>query len=200
MGCGIRLECASTRLALDALAEFPDSVSISINASPSTIVSGQLADVLLGHPMNRVIIELTEHSHIIDYTPFLDAMAPFRAAGCRLAVDDAGAGYASLRHIIYLRPDIIKLDVALTKSLDTDPARRSLITALVLFAQETDCVIIAEGIETRAEFEALQYLGVPMGQGHFLGHPCDVRTARRLIFGGAATLHAFDPAASLSVS
>lgn len=99
------------------------------------------------------------------------ALAPFRAAGGRLAVDDAGAGFASLRHILLLNPDIIKLDIALTRDIDTDVAKRSLATALIAFATETGATILAEGIETESELQTLRALGVRYGQGWHLGRP-----------------------------
>ena len=90
------------------------------------------------------------------------------------AVDDAGAGYASLRHILNLRPDIIKLDIALTRGVDTDPVRRALATALLKFRSDINAVVVAEGIETIGELETLRSLGLRYGQGYFLGYPQDL--------------------------
>jgi EAL domain-containing protein (putative c-di-GMP-specific phosphodiesterase class I) len=120
------------------------------------------------------VVEITEHELIEDYAHLLDALTPLRTAGIRLAVDDAGSGYASLRHILSLQPDIIKLDIALTRGVDTDPVRRALASALVGFARDTGSVIVAEGIETSAELAALQRLGVPLGQGFYLARPGDL--------------------------
>ena len=95
-------------------------------------------------------------------------IAPWRAQGVRLGVDDAGAGFASFQHILRLRPDIIKMDIALTRAVDTDLPRQSLASALVLFAERTQAQVIAEGVESEAEWTALQALGVHRGQGYFL--------------------------------
>ena len=102
------------------------------------------------------------------------ALDTLRRRGVRLAVDDAGAGFASLRHIVRLSPDFIKLDVSLTRGIDIDPVRQSLAAALVSFARDTGPVVVAEGIETEAELEALRHLGVPLGQGFHLGRPMPV--------------------------
>jgi len=93
------------------------------------------------------------------------------AAIARLAVDDAGAGFSSLRHILRLAPDFIKLDGALTRGIDTDQTRRALGAALISFASEIGVPIIAEGIETQEEVDALRALQVTCGQGFFLAEP-----------------------------
>jgi EAL domain-containing protein (putative c-di-GMP-specific phosphodiesterase class I) len=86
-------------------------------------------------------------------------------------VDDAGAGYSGLHHILRLRPDLIKLDMSLTRDIDTDPARQALAAALVAFAYDTDSRIIAEGVETLQELETLASLGIDRAQGYLLGRP-----------------------------
>jgi EAL domain-containing protein (putative c-di-GMP-specific phosphodiesterase class I) len=86
-------------------------------------------------------------------------------------VDDAGAGFSSLRHILSLQPDIIKLDLALTRGIADDPVRRALAASLVNFAQEIDASITAEGVETEAELAVLQQLGVSAAQGFYLSRP-----------------------------
>ena len=95
----------------------------------------------------------------------------------RVAVDDAGAGYASFRHILKLRPDFIKLDRALTRRVDEDDSRRALAAALVTFAGETGSRIIAEGVETEAQRETLADLGVGLMQGYLFGRPGPLQTA-----------------------
>ena len=89
----------------------------------------------------------------------------------RLAVDDAGAGFASLQHILRLKPDLIKLDRTFIEGLADDPVRRALTTALITFARDIDATLVAEGIATGAELDALRSLGVRHGQGRFLGAP-----------------------------
>jgi EAL domain-containing protein (putative c-di-GMP-specific phosphodiesterase class I) len=89
-------------------------------------------------------------------------------------VDDAGAGYAGLQHILEIHPDIVKLDIALVRDLDTDPVRRALISGMVSFAREAGCVLLAEGIETDSELASLRTLGVSLGQGYLLGRPARI--------------------------
>jgi EAL domain-containing protein (putative c-di-GMP-specific phosphodiesterase class I) len=180
-GCGERLEVAVLRDAVAALRLLPAPVFISVNASPSTILGGSLPEVFAGLPMQRLVLEVTEHAQVPDYDALRQALAPLRAAGAKLAIDDAGAGYSSLQHILQLRPDIIKLDMGLTRSVDRDPAKRALAAALCHFARETGCQIVAEGIETEAEFTTLESLGVAKGQGYLLGRPGDLATAREMV-------------------
>jgi EAL domain-containing protein (putative c-di-GMP-specific phosphodiesterase class I) len=166
---------------LESFEEFPSNVYISLNASPATILSGEFTTLLRKAPRDRLVLEITEHAAVEDYAALGEALAPLRRTGVRVAIDDAGAGYASLQHIVRLSPDIIKLDMSLTRGIDTNLARRALASALVFFARETDCIIIAEGIETAAELEVLKLLGVSRGQGYFLGRPLDGHSARKLL-------------------
>jgi hypothetical protein len=94
-----------------------------------------------------------------------------RSAGARVAVDDAGAGYASLQHVLRLRPEYVKLDRGLIADADADPAKLALIEAVGLFASRLDAALVAEGIERRAEQETLAGLAVPLGQGFLFGRP-----------------------------
>ncbi len=179
--CGIGLELAVLEKAIEAFDTLPETISLSINASPETILSGKLEGLLRKAPKDRVVLEVTEHARVEDYPALRKALADLRNAGVRLAIDDAGAGYASLQHIVQLQPDFIKLDTGLTRAVDTDPARRALAAALIFFARETGCMIVAEGIETASELETLKILGIPRGQGHFLGRPQDLRRALELV-------------------
>jgi EAL domain-containing protein (putative c-di-GMP-specific phosphodiesterase class I) len=99
------------------------------------------------------------------------ALAPLRARGTRIAIDDAGAGFASLRHTLHIAPDIVKLDMSLTRGIDADRTKRALAAAMVSFAEEVGFALVAEGIETREELEALRELGVAFGQGFFMAEP-----------------------------
>jgi PAS domain S-box-containing protein len=171
VGLGTELELAAIRAALDALDELPPHVYLSLNASPSTVMSEQLSALLAGVAADRLVLELTEHVSVDDYSLLERALCPLRSRGLRLAVDDAGAGFASMRHILNLHPDLIKLDVALTHGLHNDPARRALISALLSFSDEINAQIIAEGIETEPELTILQQLGIQHGQGFLLGRP-----------------------------
>lgn len=181
VGLGTDLELSVIKTALEAFAWLPDHVYLSVNVSPETILSGRLGPMLTGIPAGRLVVEITEHAEVRDYPRLVEALKPLRTAGIRLAIDDAGAGYSSLQHIVQLQPDIIKLDMSLTRSVDLDPARRALAAALIYFAAETGCAIVAEGIETESEMETLRLLGVSSGQGYFISRPLDETGLRGLL-------------------
>ena len=170
-GMGLELELAAIRAAVARFSELPATAYLALNASPATAVSEELATLLLGLPAERLVIEITEHAAVPDYDALGAGLAPLRTRGARLAIDDAGSGFASLRHILLLNPDIIKLDISLTRGVDVDRAHRSLASALIAFAAEMEVRIVAEGIETTAELEALRDLGAGYGQGYLLGRP-----------------------------
>jgi EAL domain-containing protein (putative c-di-GMP-specific phosphodiesterase class I) len=144
------------------------------------ILGGGFAEVFGAAPLERLIVEITEHSTVDYYDELLAVLAPLRERGLRLAVDDAGAGYSSLRHILNMRPDFIKLDITLTQNIDLDPARKALAQALVGFAHDTGSRIIAEGVERRSELEVLRSIGVRKVQGYLLGRPLNLEDALRV--------------------
>jgi len=172
LGLGTELEVTALRSALEQLQKLPSGLYLSINASPATIVSAEFRAAMAEIPAERVVLELTEHTGIDDYHLFGETIAELRSNGLRLAVDDAAAGFSSFRHILNLRPDIIKLDIALTRGIDTDPARRALGSAMLAFGLDAyNASIVAEGIETQSELTTLQGLGCHYGQGYYLGRP-----------------------------
>lgn len=165
------LELATIERALEALPRIPENLYLSLNASPETLLSGRLQRRLAACPLQRLMLEITEHDVIDDYPGLVEALAPLRARGLRLAIDDAGAGYASFRHILRLAPDVIKLDGSLTREIDQRSDGRALAVALVGFAAESGYGLVAEGVETRQELEALREIGVGSVQGYLLGRP-----------------------------
>ena len=176
VGLGIELEICAINHALRALPELDPNIYMSINASPATIISGALQSCLEQvKDLNQLVLEITEHDAVLQYEEIAAHLKIYRAQGLKLAVDDAGAGYASFRHILNLRPDFIKLDVSLTRDIDTDPARRALTVAFVHFSRDTNCKLIAEGVETAAELETLVELGVCKGQGYYLARPMKLK-------------------------
>jgi EAL domain-containing protein (putative c-di-GMP-specific phosphodiesterase class I) len=156
-----------------ALRQFPAAGDcyLSINISPPTAVDPGFAEVLGRLPLDRVVVEITEHEAIEDYAVLARHLAPLRARGLRLAVDDAGAGYASMRHVLALLPEIIKIDRSLVVGVQDDAARQALVVALVAFAHETGATLVAEGIEQPSQLGVLRQLGVEHGQGFLLGRP-----------------------------
>lgn len=177
VGLGRQLELAAVRAALTVQATLPDSAYLSINVSPATATSDALFEVLdRGDGLSsRVVLELTEHSSVTDYPTLQSALRRLRTLGVRVAVDDAGAGFASLSHILNLRPDVVKLDIALVRGIHTDPARRALATGLLIFAKEIGASLVAEGIETEDELTALREVGISYGQGFYLSRPATPR-------------------------
>lgn len=170
-GLGPELELATLRVALGHLDRLPEGLVMAVNLSPDAIAHPDLASLTGGVDLSRLTIEVTEHAAVDDYAELRRLLAPFRRRGARLAVDDTGAGFASFSHIIQLAPDIIKLDLNLTRGIDLDPVRRSLATAVVAFAADTGSSVVAEGIETEPELGALRGLRISHGQGYLLGRP-----------------------------
>jgi EAL domain-containing protein (putative c-di-GMP-specific phosphodiesterase class I) len=170
-GLLVELERSAIRLALADLHLVPRDVYLSINMSPATAASPGFAELLEPFEAERIVLEVTEHARVEDYDALRAALREMRRMGVRLAVDDAGAGFASLRHILQLDPDLIKVDMSLTQHIDRERANRALAAGLIAFAAEIDAQIIAEGIETRTEVDALRGLGVAYGQGLYLAAP-----------------------------
>lgn len=171
LGLGTELEVAAVRAALSHLAQLPDHAFLSVNASPSTVQSEEFLEAVSAAPAERLVVEITEHAPVADYEALDNALSGLRQDGMRLAIDDAGAGYSSLQHIVRLAPDLIKLDISITRGLDSDRVRRALASALITFATEIDASIVAEGIENAEELNELLSLGVNWGQGYFLARP-----------------------------
>jgi EAL domain-containing protein (putative c-di-GMP-specific phosphodiesterase class I)/CheY-like chemotaxis protein len=171
VGMRVSLELATASAALVDLTLLRPDLSLTLNISPAAAVSGRLSEVLLGAPLPRIILELTEHAPVSDYPALNAALAPWRDQGARLAVDDAGSGYSSFAHILSLSPEFIKFDVNLTREIHLDKPRQALARALVSFATEMDVGVIAEGIETEAQLKVVAELGTPYAQGFHLGRP-----------------------------
>lgn len=180
VGMGVELELAAIATALSGLPLLPAPLYLAINASPATVVDARFAQTLAQIPLERLVLEITEHDAIAEVVTINTALAPLRAGGARLAVDDAGAGYSGLQQILALKPDLIKLDRALIKDIHRDPAKRSLATALASFAHATGSKIIAEGVETDAELAMLRMAGVDNVQGYLLGRPMSLGEAASL--------------------
>ncbi len=171
IGLGMRLEINAMLTALDGLREVPGDFYVAVNLSPQTLIHGDILDYLDVVQPNRLVLEITEHALVDDYLPLQATLEKIRAAGARVAVDDAGAGYSNMRHILALHPEIIKLDISLTRNIDSDTRRKALAAAMIGFGRQTGSHVVAEGVETRQELEALQSLGAHQVQGYHLSHP-----------------------------
>lgn len=167
------LEFAALTTALEAARELPPLIYVALNISPVTCLDPRLPGILerSSLPLERIVLELTERLEVPEYGPLISALAPLREYGLRIAVDDAGSGFASMRHVLHVRPDIIKLDRSLITGIDDDQGQRALGAALVEFARQMGATIVAEGIETQAELAAVTGLGMTAGQGYLLGRP-----------------------------
>ena len=178
VGLLLELDLVAVKAALATLPALAESSYLTINVTPSTVIAPEFLDAVLGAPgADRVVIEITEHAPIDRYETVGRALGRLRADGVRIAIDDAGAGFASLRHILRLEPDFIKLDGELTRHVDADRSQRALASALITFARETGTTIIAEGLETDDQIAVLRDLGVSFGQGYRLGRPAPARSA-----------------------
>ena len=177
VGLGTELELRAVERGVHALESLSAEMFVTVNMSADVAITDALVECLAGVPAERVVVELTEHAHIDDYTRTLEALGQLRQQGFRIAVDDAGAGYSSLQHILMLRPDIVKLDRSLIAGIDTDRAKRALTKSMVGFVAEIAAVLIAEGIEEPEELAVLRDLGVEWGQGYYLGRPGQLPSA-----------------------
>jgi PAS domain S-box-containing protein len=178
VGLGAELETVTLQAALAAAGALPQSVWLNLNASAELILAGEPLGTLLGASPRRIVVEVTEHSPITDYQAFRAAMG-LLGPKVELAVDDAGTGFASLRHIVELRPAFVKLDRSLIAGLEFDEARQAMIVGLCHFANVTGCRLIVEGIETGRELAVLRALAIELGQGYLLGRPVPIEEAGR---------------------
>lgn len=171
VGRGTAMELYAIEQALAHLSILPSDAYLSVNASPQTLVTGRLLDLIEGFDAQQLVLEITEHEAVSDFASFGEQMDRLRRRGVRIAVDDAGAGYAGLSRIAQISPDILKLDRSLVCAIDQHEARAAITRAMVGYVTESKAVLVAEGIETAAEMDRLLELGVQLGQGYHLCRP-----------------------------
>jgi len=169
VGLSLALEAATLRAAI-AAADLGPGLFLNLNVSPALVLEGNAIRSLVRGARHRLVLEITEHSAITDYDAFHRAVAALPRSVC-LAVDDAGAGFASFRHILELQPTFVKLDRSLVAEIDRDPAKQALVAGMRQFARSTGCRLVAEGVETESERTALVRLGIRLAQGYLLGRP-----------------------------
>jgi EAL domain-containing protein (putative c-di-GMP-specific phosphodiesterase class I) len=172
-GVGVKLEVATMRAAQDDAAFLPKDAYLSLNVSPALATAFTPLIATIEMATRDTVLEITEQVPIESYAVLRNVLDQLRGQ-VRIAVDDAGAGYAGLRHILEIRPQIVKLDIALVRGVNADPARRALISSMVAFAAETRCSLVAEGVETESELATLRGLGVTFGQGYLFGRPAPI--------------------------
>lgn len=181
VGLSEEVEMLVLEKAIRNLDLFPGDVYLTLNSSPDHISSGAVEHALGEVPRGRVIIEVTEHAYVPDYVKLRKALARLRDQGVAFAVDDAGAGYSSFNHILELKPDIIKLDMRLTRHIHQDSRRRALAAGLIGFARASGSLIVAEGVESSKELDTLRDLGVTEVQGYYIGRPTDLSGVDRYL-------------------
>lgn len=170
LGMGADLELCALRLALEYAPRLAEDVYLAVNLSPEVLPRPEVVG-LIADWAGRIVIEITEHAMVSEYDAFNVHLDRLRRRGVRVAVDDVGSGYSTLRHVVRLAPDLIKLDRALVMAIDTDPGLPSLIGGLAAYARDRGVTLVAEGIESAAEMHALRALGVTHGQGFYLAEP-----------------------------
>jgi EAL domain-containing protein (putative c-di-GMP-specific phosphodiesterase class I) len=167
-----RLEATALKALLDRRPELPANCFLTVNLSPDSVLAPEVQAVFSAHrDLAGVVLEITEQTPVEDYAALSEALSALRSKGVMVAVDDAGSGYASLAHLLALRPQFVKLDRALVAGLDRDPHRAAAVRAIGAFAGELDAWLVAEGVEHESELERLIELGVPLVQGFLLGRP-----------------------------
>jgi EAL domain-containing protein (putative c-di-GMP-specific phosphodiesterase class I) len=171
-GVAAEIESEILRRALNSLADLPDNTFLSVNVSPEVAMSPLLAAVAAEYEsLDHLVVEITEHESVADYGGLARVLEPLRERGAQVAVDDVGAGYASMRHVMEMRPDFVKIDRGLVANLDRDPAKLAIIESLASFASRIDAGVIAEGVERLEEVDTLVRLGIPLAQGFVFARP-----------------------------
>ena len=172
VGLGPELEVSAVGAALRLLPRLPEATSLAVNVSAHTLAaSDDVARIMARHEPSRLILEITEHERLVLDDTTRERLARLRSSGVRVAVDDAGSGYAGLEHILQVSPDVLKLDRVLVQGIAEDPARQAMCDAMVRFTARTGATLVAEGVEADTDLETLRYLGVRHAQGYLLGRP-----------------------------
>jgi EAL domain-containing protein (putative c-di-GMP-specific phosphodiesterase class I) len=180
-GLGVEMEMVAVRAALADLDRIPPSVRLSVNVSPETLYADEFYRTIAGVPPDRLVVEVTEHAVVDDYTKMRAASRWLTDHGVRLAIDDVGMGFSGLNRILESSPEELKLDAAVIRDVDTNPLKQSMVEMFCAFGQRAGFAVVAEGIETEAEYEALRRLGAPVGQGYYLWRPAPLEDIVRHI-------------------
>ncbi|MGD9571802.1 MAG: EAL domain-containing protein [Thermoleophilia bacterium] len=171
VGLGLEIEVECVRRAMGLRHTLPPDTYMSVNMSPDAILTPEMESALGGADLHGLVIEITEHEAVGDYARLSARLADYRGRGALVAIDDTGAGHASMRHVTQLQPDYIKIDRSLIHDLHLDHAKRALVRSMVTLERELGAMIVAEGIESAEELQTLRELGVPFGQGYLLARP-----------------------------
>lgn len=173
-GLGPRLQAQAIRRILDEakLARLPAGTFLSLNVSPQYLGHPAVADAILASDPERLVVELTEEEAVQDYRALRRAMAPYEKRGIRFGVDDAGAGFASMRHVIELQPAFVKLDALLIHGMGSRQTLRAFLRAINGFTAEIGATLVAEGVEQVKDLVVLTETGFPiLAQGYGVARP-----------------------------
>lgn len=185
IGLSLELERLVIREAWKILPRLADGQFLALNVAPDALVElARRANLRDDLPLSQLVVEVTEHSVVDCYGPLLQELTPLRARGLRIAVDDAGAGYASLRHVLELRPDFVKVDRSLIHGIARDHAQQVAVTAFLSLASDLHARVVAEGVERAEDLEVAVELGVHAAQGYLLGKPS---TSEQVVSGWIGT-------------
>jgi EAL domain-containing protein (putative c-di-GMP-specific phosphodiesterase class I) len=172
VGLSLELERLVVRHAWKTLQQLGPGQFLALNLSPDALVElARRANLLEQLRVDQLVVEITEHTVVDSYVALHRELAPLRQRGLRIAVDDAGAGYASLRHVLELRPDFIKVDRSLIHGIANDHARRVAVSAFLSLALDLGSRVIAEGVEQPDDLATVRELGLHAVQGYLLGRP-----------------------------
>lgn len=174
VGLGVELEVRAMQAAIAHLEQIPLDVYMSINLSAKTLISPVFMRAARAADLRRIVFELTEHTVVCDYDYLCEIVWELRGMGAQLAIDDVGAGYSGLNHILQLKPQILKLDLQIIENIHCDTMKQAMVTGMVNFAKCTGMEIIAEGIEVPSQVKTLRDLGVYTGQGYYFSKPTTV--------------------------
>lgn len=165
VGLGVDLELAAVRRAVAVFDQIPASAYLAVNVSPETLLSRDMAAALSGTTPERLVLEITEHARVLDYAPVRERVDALRAEGYRVAIDDLGTGHAGINHLLQFQPDVLKIDLSVVQDVRRDPLRRAIAATFTTLAASIGASIVAEGIETAEDRDALEILGLTAGQG-----------------------------------
>ena len=173
-----RFDQACRVKAIRLAAELGMSCMLSINFLPNAVYRPELcirttlnAAEKYGFPIDRIIFEVTEGERIEDHPHLRNILEHYQQQGFHTAIDDFGAGYAGLGLLAEFQSDLIKLDMALIRGIDRDRCRVAIARGILQMARDLDIAVIAEGVETAAEYATLRDLGVELFQGYYFARP-----------------------------
>ena len=149
---------------ISTLSATPDEHFVAINITPQLLAEFDFLEWLNQDMCKRVVFEISEHDRVSSYHDLKRILQPIRKSGIRLSIDNAGAGFASMQHILQLQPEFVKLDAGLTCGIASDPAQQAMLQALLLFSRTQGCTLIADGISNKWDEEYLLHSGISVGQ------------------------------------